>query len=83
MSKHKLAAVVLAAGQSKRFRGTSPKVLYPLCGRPMLVHVLETLREAHRSCRLDSVAALNVLGNVSNERSRTSVCAPTVASPRD
>jgi len=56
MSKPKLAAVVLAAGQSKRFRGTSPKVLYPLCGRPTLVHVLETLREVHRTTPIKTVS---------------------------
>ena len=56
MSKPTLAAVVLAAGQSKRFRGTSPKVLYPLCGRPTLVHVLEMLREVHRSTPIATAA---------------------------
>jgi len=62
MSKPKLAAVVLAAGQSKRFRGSSPKVLYPLCGRPTLVHVLETLREVHRSAPIKTVSIVVPLG---------------------
>ncbi|MCS7173711.1 MAG: bifunctional UDP-N-acetylglucosamine diphosphorylase/glucosamine-1-phosphate N-acetyltransferase GlmU [Armatimonadetes bacterium] len=38
------AAVVLAAGQGKRMRSRLPKVLHPLCGRPMLLYVLEALR---------------------------------------
>ena len=37
-------AIVLAAGRSKRFKGSSPKVLHPLCGRPLIAHILETLR---------------------------------------
>lgn len=39
-----LNAIVLAAGRSKRFKGTSPKVLHPLCGRPLIAHILETLK---------------------------------------
>jgi len=33
--------IVLAAGQGKRMRSTLPKVLHPLCGRPMLGWVLD------------------------------------------
>ena len=51
-----LGAVILAAGRSKRFKGTQPKVLHPLCGRPIVAHVLETLRELHRSVRISSVS---------------------------
>jgi bifunctional UDP-N-acetylglucosamine pyrophosphorylase/glucosamine-1-phosphate N-acetyltransferase len=40
-----LAAVVLAAGEGTRMRSTTPKVLHPLCGRPMLLHVLDRLVE--------------------------------------
>jgi bifunctional UDP-N-acetylglucosamine pyrophosphorylase/glucosamine-1-phosphate N-acetyltransferase len=39
-----VAAVVLAAGKGKRMRSRLPKVLHPLCGRPMLLYVLEALR---------------------------------------
>jgi bifunctional UDP-N-acetylglucosamine pyrophosphorylase/glucosamine-1-phosphate N-acetyltransferase len=39
-------AVILAAGQGTRMRSTVPKVLHPLAGRPMLLHVVETAREA-------------------------------------
>jgi bifunctional UDP-N-acetylglucosamine pyrophosphorylase/glucosamine-1-phosphate N-acetyltransferase len=58
MTRPKLGAVVLAAGRSKRFRGTTPKVLYPLCGRPTLVHVLETLRGVHRSTPVQTVTVV-------------------------
>jgi bifunctional UDP-N-acetylglucosamine pyrophosphorylase/glucosamine-1-phosphate N-acetyltransferase len=51
----KLSAVVLAAGQSKRFKGKGAKVLHPVCGRPILGHVLETLRDVHRKARLHTV----------------------------
>jgi bifunctional UDP-N-acetylglucosamine pyrophosphorylase / glucosamine-1-phosphate N-acetyltransferase len=36
--------VVLAAGQGKRMKSTLPKVLHPVCGRPMLLHVLDAAR---------------------------------------
>ena len=37
-------AIVLAAGLSTRMRSRTPKVLHPLAGRPLLAHVLATLR---------------------------------------
>ena len=40
------AAIVLAAGQGTRMRSRLPKVLHPLAGLPMVVHVLEALRRA-------------------------------------
>lgn len=42
----KVTAVVLAAGQGTRMRSDLPKVLHPLCGKPMLWHVLEALKSA-------------------------------------
>lgn len=39
-----LEVIVLAAGQGKRMRSQLAKVLHPLAGRPMLVHVLDTLQ---------------------------------------
>ena len=36
-----LAAVVLAGGLGTRFRTSTPKVLQPLCGRPLLWHALQ------------------------------------------
>lgn len=41
----KVTAVLLAAGQGTRMRSSLPKVLHPLCGKPMLWHVLEALKE--------------------------------------
>src|SRR4249920_1505415 len=35
------SAVVLAAGLGTRMRSSLPKVLHPLCGRPMLAFVLD------------------------------------------
>ena len=44
MAVHRpLAAVVLAAGEGTRMRSTTPKVLHPLAGRPMLAHLVDTL----------------------------------------
>ena len=40
-----IAAVVLAAGEGTRMKSTTPKVLHPLCGRPMILHVLDRLVE--------------------------------------
>ena len=46
MSQYRpLAAVVLAAGESTRIRSGTPKVLHELCGRPMVLHVVDALAE--------------------------------------
>src|SRR5438034_6770141 len=45
MSYRPLAAVVLAAGEGTRMRSARPKPLHVLCGRPMLLHVLDALAE--------------------------------------
>ena len=42
----KVTAVLLAAGQGTRMKSSLPKVLHPICGKPMLWHVLEALKEA-------------------------------------
>ncbi|MGZ6515913.1 MAG: bifunctional UDP-N-acetylglucosamine diphosphorylase/glucosamine-1-phosphate N-acetyltransferase GlmU, partial [Actinomycetota bacterium] len=39
-----LAAIVMAAGEGKRFKSSKPKVLHELCGRPLLAHVLDALK---------------------------------------
>src|SRR5450756_2343192 len=39
-------AVVMAGGLGTRMRSTLPKVLHPLCGRPMLAYVVEAARAA-------------------------------------
>ena len=40
-------AVVLAAGLGTRMKSSLPKVLHPLCGRPMLAYVLDAWDEAN------------------------------------
>jgi bifunctional UDP-N-acetylglucosamine pyrophosphorylase/glucosamine-1-phosphate N-acetyltransferase len=46
-------AVVLAAGLGTRMKSTTPKVLHPLCGRPMLAYVLDAWAEASSGGRGD------------------------------
>ena len=36
-------AIVLAAGEGTRMQSSEPKVLHPLCGQPMVMHVLDSL----------------------------------------
>ena len=40
-----LSAVVLAAGEGTRMRSARPKPLHRLCGRPMVLHVLDALAQ--------------------------------------
>lgn len=42
----KRMAVVLAAGQGKRMKSKLYKVLHPVCGKPMVGHVLDTVKAA-------------------------------------
>jgi bifunctional UDP-N-acetylglucosamine pyrophosphorylase/glucosamine-1-phosphate N-acetyltransferase len=39
-----VTAVILAAGEGKRMRSRQPKVLHPLCGRPLIAYPLRTAR---------------------------------------
>ena len=41
-----LRAVILAAGLGTRMKSRLPKVLHPICGRPMLAYVIDAAREA-------------------------------------
>ena len=41
-----LAAIVLAAGKSTRMRSRLPKVLHPVCGRPILAHIPHAIADA-------------------------------------
>ncbi len=40
-----IAAIILAAGKSTRMKSETPKVLHPLCGRPMLSYVLDLAKD--------------------------------------
>jgi bifunctional UDP-N-acetylglucosamine pyrophosphorylase/glucosamine-1-phosphate N-acetyltransferase len=42
---HPLNVIIMAAGVGKRMRSHLPKVLHPLAGKPLLAHVLATVRE--------------------------------------
>ena len=39
-----LTAIILAAGEGKRMRSRTPKVLHPLCGRPLIAYPLRLAR---------------------------------------
>ena len=39
--KKEIAVIILAAGKSTRMKSAVPKVLHPLCGRPLLGYVLD------------------------------------------
>jgi len=43
--QYPVRAVVLAAGKSTRFKTKKSKLLHPICGRPMILHILKTLDE--------------------------------------
>ena len=45
MSERPLSAVVLAAGEGTRMRSTRPKPLHMLCGRAMVLYVLDALAD--------------------------------------
>src|SRR3954468_572202 len=45
MNDRQLSAVVLAAGEGTRMRSTRPKPLHVLCGRPLVLHVIDALAE--------------------------------------
>jgi len=42
--KNNLAVIILAAGKSTRMKSSVPKVLHPICGRPMLDYVLDLVK---------------------------------------
>ena len=42
----KVTAVLLAAGQGTRMKSSLPKVLHPFCGKPLVWHALEALKQA-------------------------------------
>ncbi len=44
MKASPFAAVILAAGNGTRMNSSLPKVMHPLAGQPMILHLLETLK---------------------------------------
>ena len=62
-----LAVVVLAAGKGKRLKSQTPKVLHPICGRPILWHVLR----AAQSLRPDTIAVVVAGGPAVEEAVRS------------
>jgi bifunctional UDP-N-acetylglucosamine pyrophosphorylase/glucosamine-1-phosphate N-acetyltransferase len=47
MAMSSLAAVVLAAGKGTRMRCTTPKVIQPVAGQPMIMYTLELAHTLH------------------------------------
>ena len=57
MARGDLALVLMAAGKGTRMRSRLPKVLHPICGRPILLHALEMGRELGARRRIVIVGA--------------------------
>jgi bifunctional UDP-N-acetylglucosamine pyrophosphorylase/glucosamine-1-phosphate N-acetyltransferase len=64
-NRRPLSAIVLAAGEGTRMRSGTPKPLHRLCGRPMILHVLDALAE------LPIDRAVVVVGHNANEVVKT------------
>ena len=45
MNPRAVSGIVLAAGEGTRMQSERPKPLHLLCGRPMIMHVLEALTD--------------------------------------
>jgi len=43
----KIMSIILAAGQGKRMKSKQYKVLHQVCGKPMVGHVLDTIKKAN------------------------------------
>ena len=48
----KLAVVILAAGEGKRMNSRMPKVLHPICGRPMVQYAMKTTSHLEANKRI-------------------------------
>lgn len=49
--KAHMNVVILAAGMGKRMQSALPKVLHPLAGKPMVMHVIDTARQLPQTPR--------------------------------
>ena len=66
-----VSAIVLAAGEGTRMRSERPKPLHPICGRPMVLHVIHALSD------LDVDRTVVVVGHRSDAvRAKVSTLAP-------
>src|SRR3954454_5212770 len=77
MTDRSLACVVLAAGEGKRMRSSRPKMLHLLCGRAMLLHVLDRLAE------VDAERAVVVVGHGAERVTKALIEAGPVGLPID
>jgi bifunctional UDP-N-acetylglucosamine pyrophosphorylase / glucosamine-1-phosphate N-acetyltransferase len=41
---NEVGVIILAAGLGRRMKSSLPKVMHPLCGKPLFLHVLTTAR---------------------------------------
>jgi bifunctional UDP-N-acetylglucosamine pyrophosphorylase / glucosamine-1-phosphate N-acetyltransferase len=67
-----LSVIILAAGEGKRMKSALPKVLQPLAGRPLLVHVIDTARSL-------GPAAIHIVYGHGGEKVREALAAEAVA----
>ncbi len=77
------AAVVLAAGLGTRMRSRTPKILHPLCGRPMLAYVLDAWDDARASLDGAGGAAAGAAGTEARPAAPVVVYSPATAAIRD
>lgn len=45
MNKENIAAIILGAGKGTRMKSDLPKVMMPVCSKPMIKHIIETLEK--------------------------------------
>ncbi|MBX3566399.1 MAG: bifunctional UDP-N-acetylglucosamine diphosphorylase/glucosamine-1-phosphate N-acetyltransferase GlmU [Sphingomonas sp.] len=55
---HAIAAIILAAGKGTRMKSDTHKVLHPIAGRPMLLHLIDSFDAAGASERVVVVGSL-------------------------
>jgi len=72
MNQSRFAAIILAAGSGTRLKSAIPKVMHPIAGQPMIVHLLQALEP------LRPVATVVVIGRQMDDVARTVAPAQTV-----